>query len=119
MSRHPINLALRFFLEIAALFIFGFWGWQARTDPLRYLLAVGLPLAAAAIWGTFRVPGDPGDAPVAIPGFLRLLIELMFFSAAALALVNAGSAVAGGIFGGLVLLHYAVSHERIARILRQ
>ena len=119
MDKHPINLAVRFFLEITALFIFGVWGWQARTDWPRYLLAVGLPLAVAAIWGTFRVPGDPGEAPVAIPGSIRLLIEVVFFTGATFALFDFGSGIIGWIFGGLVTLHYAVSYERIAWLLKR
>ena len=27
MSAHPINLALRFILELAALYALGYWGW--------------------------------------------------------------------------------------------
>jgi len=119
MDKHPINLAVRFFLEIAALFIFGVWGWQSRTDWPRYLIAVGLPLGAAALWGTFRVPGDPGEAPVAIPGLIRLFLEVMFFTAATLALIDFGSGVTAWIFGGVVILHYAVSYERIAWMLER
>ena len=119
MSKHPLNLAFRFFLEIAALFVFGLWGWQARMDALRYFLAAGLPLAAAALWGIFRVPGDPDSAPVAIPGILRLLIELLFFSAAVLALIDTGTPVMGWIYAGLVVLHYAISYDRIIWLLWQ
>ncbi|MBN2245139.1 MAG: DUF2568 domain-containing protein, partial [Candidatus Aminicenantes bacterium] len=38
-----------------------------------------------ALWGTFRVPGDSsssGKAPIPIPGFLRLFLELVIFSLA-------------------------------------
>ena len=61
MGSHPLNLTLRFLLELAALIGFGYWGWGAAAGPLRWLLALGLPLLAAVLWGTFAVPDDPSD----------------------------------------------------------
>jgi protein involved in polysaccharide export with SLBB domain len=58
MGQNPLNLALRFVLEIVALIAVGYWGWTAATGVLGYVLAIGLPLLAAVFWGTFRVPGD-------------------------------------------------------------
>ena len=75
MSAHPVNLALRFLLEIAALLALGHWGRQRFDGGLRYLLAVGIPLLAAVLWGTFRVNDDPGPAPVPVPGYLRLIFR--------------------------------------------
>ncbi|MCI0714312.1 MAG: YrdB family protein, partial [Chloroflexi bacterium] len=75
MSKNPLNLALRFFLELAALYAMGYWAWTQNEGLLRIVLTIGLPLVAAAMWGVFRVPGDPKDAPVAIPGWLRLVLE--------------------------------------------
>jgi uncharacterized protein DUF2568 len=49
MGQNPLNLALRFFLELAALYFIGNWGWTRHTGVLRYLLAFGLPLLAAVI----------------------------------------------------------------------
>jgi hypothetical protein len=63
MGYHPINLALRFLLELAALYFIGRWGWVQYDGIWRYILAIGLPLVAATIWGVFRVPDD-GGAPV-------------------------------------------------------
>jgi hypothetical protein len=119
MSKHPLNLAFRFSLEMAALLIFGFWGWESRTDWLRYILTGGLPLAAAAIWGAFRVPGDPGNALVPIPGWLRLSLEALFFSLATLSLFNISTGAIAWIFGGCVLLHYGISYDRITWLVKQ
>jgi hypothetical protein len=60
----------------------------ARVGSLggERLLGIGLPLLAMALWGTFRVPGDPGDAPVAA----RLALELVEFGAATWLLIDAG-----------------------------
>lgn len=82
MSNHPGNLALRFLLELFSLFAMRYWGWTQHTALLRVLFAIGLPVLAAALWGTFRVPDDPGKAPVAIPGYLRLLLEASYFNGA-------------------------------------
>ncbi len=75
MGSHSLNLALRFLLELAALGAMGYWGWTQHEGPVRWRWAIGLPLVAAVLWGTFAVPNDPsrsGQAPVPIPGILRL-----------------------------------------------
>jgi hypothetical protein len=122
MSQNPINLAVRFLLELAALTALGYWGWTQHTDILRYFLAIGLPLVAAVLWGTFRVPEDAsanGKAPVPVAGWLRLLLELAFFTFAAWCLFDAGAACAGYIFSGIALIHYMISYDRILWLLKQ
>jgi hypothetical protein len=122
MGQNPFNLLLRFVLELAALASLGYWGWTQFDGALRFLLAIGLPLLAATIWGTFRVPGDAsasGRAPVPVRGTLRLLIELGLFGSATWALFDAGATGSAYIFGGLVFLHYIVSYDRIAWLMKQ
>jgi hypothetical protein len=72
MSQNPINLALRFVLELVALFAIGYWGWTQHTGVWQPLLGIGLPLLAAAAWGTFRVPDDPGKPLVTVPGWVAV-----------------------------------------------
>ena len=122
MSSNPINLLVRFALELGSLFSIGYWGWTQHDGSLKYLLAIGLPLIAAVFWGTFRIPGDAsssGKAPVAVAGWVRLLLELVFFGAGTWALFASGQNSWGWIFGLVVLIHYAVSYDRIAWMLRQ
>ncbi|NJC97132.1 MAG: hypothetical protein C3F07_18155 [Anaerolineales bacterium] len=119
MGQNPINLALRFFLELAALYLIGRWGWLQSGGILRYLLAVGLPLMAAIIWGAFRVPGDGGAPRVKVSGIVRLFIEILFFGFAIWSLFDTGAAKAGWILGGIVLFHYVISYDRIVWLLRQ
>ena len=72
MSNNPLNLGLRFILELVMLYALGFWGWTRHAGFLRYLLTIGLPLLAAGLWGVFRVPEDAsanGKAPVPVPGW--------------------------------------------------
>lgn len=119
MANHPINLALRFILELVALFALGYWGWTQHSGVARLLWAIGLPLVAAVLWGTFRVPDDPGKAPVLVPGLVRLLLEAVFFGAATWALYAAGLGFLSLAFGIIVLLHYVVSYDRIAWLLKR
>lgn len=114
---HPTNLALRFLLELAALAALAFWGWSTHAGSARVAWAVGLPLAAAVAWGTFRVPGDPGDAPVAVPGPVRLVLELGLFATAAGLLVAADRPVVAGTFAALVAVHYVIARERVRWLL--
>ena len=116
MSSHPLNLTVRFLLELSALFVLGMWGWQLREDGLRFVLAIGIPLLLAVLWGVFAVPNDPsrsGKAPVPVPGWLRLLLELAFFGLAVWALADLGYSIAAWLLGLLVFVHYLVSYDRI------
>jgi hypothetical protein len=122
MSQNPINLAVRFFLEIAALIAIGYWSWAQHTGFLRVVLVIVLPLLAAFLWGTFRTPEDASanrKAPVPIPGWIRLLLELVFFGFAAWGLFNAGATLAAWIFSCTVLIHNLVSYDRIAWLVKQ
>ena len=119
MANNPLNLALRFILELIGLYALGYWGWTQNTGITRYVLVVGLPLLAAALWGTFRVPNDPGKATVAVPGVVRLLLEAVYFTAATLAFYTAGQENWALIFGIVVLAHYVISYDRILWLLKQ
>lgn len=122
MGTHPINLTVRFFLEVAALVSLGMWGWNQSDSGLRILLAIGLPLIFAAIWGTFAVPDDPsrsGKAVIAIPGLIRLIIEIGFFGCAIWSLYDLGFHKTSVAFGVLVILHYLVSYDRIKWLIAQ
>jgi hypothetical protein len=122
MSSHPANLILRFLLEASSLVALGYWGWNQSQGPLRYLLAVGIPVAAAFLWGTFAVPEDPtrsGKAPIPISGRLRLALELAFFAFTTWALYSAGENLLAGIFAAIVISHYAISYDRLTWLVKQ
>lgn len=51
MGSHPINLAIRFLLEVSALIAMGMWGWRQSEGWVRLLLALSIPLIAAVVWG--------------------------------------------------------------------
>ena len=122
MGSNPINLGVRFMLEMVALYAFGRWGWQQSDGWLRYVLVIGLPLLAMVLWGTFAVPADPsrsGNAPVPVAGIIRLMLELAFFAAATWCFYDAGLPTWGMVFGIVVLIHYAISYDRIVWLLKQ
>ncbi len=121
MGSHPVNLAIRFLLEVSALLVMGVWGWRSNEDWPRFVLAIGIPIVIAAVWGTFAVPGDPsrsGSAPVAVPGILRIVIELSVFVLAVLALSDLGYIRSNWIFGIIILIHYMLSYDRILWLIK-
>jgi hypothetical protein len=121
MASHPLNLAVRFLLEIAALLALGYWGFDQHSGIWRFVLGLGLPVLAAIAWGTFAVPDDrsrSGSAPVPVPGAVRLILELALFGLASWALYDAGRPVLALILAGVTVVHYVVSYDRIAWLLR-
>lgn len=120
MEMNPINLAVRFILEVIALVSLGIWGWKFSDQWFHYLLAMGIPVALAIVWGTFNVPDDPsrsGGAPVVVPGLVRLVIEIGIFSVTVWALYDIGYTKFSFILMVAVLIHYVVSYERIMWLL--
>ena len=122
MGSHPINLAIRFLLELSALLAMGVWGWRQSEGWFRFVLALGIPILVAAVWGTFAVPNDPsrsGSAPVAVPGILRLVIEAAIFIFAVWALYDIGFTKLSWLFGIIVAIHYLVSYDRVLWLIKQ
>ncbi len=122
MGSHPINLAIRFLLELSALLTMGVWGWRQSEGWFRFVLAPGIPIIVAVVWGTFAVPNDPsrsGAAPIAVPGILRLAIELAVFALAIWALADLGYTSPSWILGIMVAIHYITSYDRILWLITQ
>ena len=116
MGSHPLNLTLRFLLELCAMFAMGYWGWTQHEGLVRWIWTIGTPLIAAILWGTFAVPNDPsrsGNAPVPTPGALRLLLELLIFAVGTIALIASQQNSAGMVLAIVVIFHYAISYDRI------
>jgi hypothetical protein len=98
-------LAVRFLLELAALAALAYAGWRAH-----WLLGIALPVAAAALWGTFVAPKRIVDTPTPV----QLLVEALVFGGAAVALVLADQAVLG-----IVLVVVAVGDRVLISVLRE
>jgi hypothetical protein len=116
-------LALRFALEVASLVALSNWALAAGdSSRLRLLAAVSLPLAAAVVWGTFAVPGDPsrnGRAPIRVRGWQRLGIELLVFAGGAAALAARAHWACFGAFVAALLAHHALTTARLRWLLGQ
>ena len=120
MGSHPLNLVIRFLLEVVVLVAAGMWGWKQSDGGLRFVLAIGLPILLAALWGTFAVPDDPsrsGAAPIITPGVIRLIMELAIFAFASWAFYDMGLNKISLTLGVIVVLHYAFSYDRIMWLL--
>jgi hypothetical protein len=53
LEGNTINLAVRFMLEMSGLVTLGVWGWAKGDGVLKYVLALVVPLIAAAICGEY------------------------------------------------------------------
>lgn len=114
------NLALRFGLELAALVGLAMGAWAVPSGGVRWFAVVLVPLTAAAIWGVFNVVGDPsrsGEAPVEVPGWVRLGIEMVILGGGAEGFYLSERPTIAIGFGVLVAVHYALSLSRIQWLL--
>lgn len=122
MGAHPANLLLRFLLEIVALISMGFWAYGLTSSNLRLALMIVVPLLFATIWGVFAVPNDPsrsGNAPVPIRGWLRLIFELLFVGFSVWCLYRLALYQVSFGMGLIVLVHYFISYDRVAWLMRR
>jgi hypothetical protein len=122
MGSHPLNLFIRFLLELTVLVSSGIWAWKQTESNWRYAIALLIPLILGSIWGVFAVPNDPsrsGSAPVVTPGFVRLALELGIFTWGTWILYNMGWHRFSLTFGILVVLHYLTSYDRIIWLITQ
>lgn len=118
MANHPLNLVLRFLLELFALYSLGYWGWTQHNGLARVLWTIGLPLAAAILWGTLRAPGHPGPAPLIVPGVIRLGVEALVFGGGVWALNAAGRQSWALAFLVILMVHYLLSYDYVLRLIR-
>ncbi len=122
MAKHPLNLALRFLLELAAIITMGIWGFHISEGAFGIIFAILLPLGFAILWGVFAVPNDPsrsGKTVISTPGIIRLFLELGLFAAATWMMSDLDYSIIWWIFGIVVLIHYVLSYERVSWLLKQ
>ena len=100
----PLNLAVKFLLELAALAAFGLWGASIASGVVAVLLAIGLPVVVAVLWGAFAAP----RARRRLPLRLRAPFELAVFALAALALWQAESLAWGAALGVIAVVNAAL-----------
>jgi Protein of unknown function (DUF2568) len=116
------QLAIRFGLEVASLVAIGRYAGGLFRGLWAYAAAWGVPLLIALLWATFAVKGDPsrsGNAPVPIPGLVRLALEMAVFLGGAAALAARNNRVALAIFLAAFVLHHSMTTGRLTWLLRQ
>ena len=122
LAENKINLLFRLLLELAALTGYGYWGWMITEGWIRYLLMILFPLSAALAWGLFAVPDDPsrsGQAPIAVPGWVRLGLEWLIFGLACWGWIQAGQVKTSVVLAGLVAAHYLLSFDRLRWLIQE
>lgn len=119
---HPIQLVLRFALEVAAAWsIMG----AARVISGEEGGSIAALIAGALIigvWVTFNVPGDPsrsGKAPVPVSGGVRLGLELAVFVLGALGFALSARWPLLAVFVAAVVAHHIGTAARIRWLLAQ
>jgi hypothetical protein len=101
-----INLGLAFFLELAALMAFAFWGYAASESTIgKILLGIGVPLIGVAVWGIFAAPRSKRR----LKGLALLAFKIGFFALAVLALIVAGSTMAALILAVVAAINLALA----------
>ncbi len=78
-------LTLAFLSELAALGVLAAWGWRTGSGAGRWLLAAGLPVVAAVLWGAFAAPRARFDVPAA-----RVAVQIGVLGGAVVALAVLG-----------------------------
>jgi len=117
VGSHPLNLTVRFLLEIAVWVAAGAFGWQRFDGVWRWIAVIGFPLGLMTLWGTFAVPNDPsrGGTPlVPVPGVVRLFLELAVFGAGVACMHAIGQTRWAIALTAVTVAHYALSWDRIA-----
>ena len=94
-------ISIFFLLEIAMLVSFMYWGFHLDASLfVKILFGVGTPILVAVIWGTFIAP--KASIPVSVP--IRILLQIILFSSAAMALYFSEKGTLAIIFGTVVLI---------------
>jgi hypothetical protein len=100
-----IWLTVAFLAELAALVALAVWGWSAvDSTSWRLVLAVAAPAAAGVLWGVFAAPRASVRVPV-----LTVLVKVLVFGAAVLALVATGHPVLAVTLAAAALLSSLLS----------
>jgi hypothetical protein len=97
-----INLGIAFLLELCMLGALAYWGFQGTDSvPLKLLLGIGVPIVVIVIWARFMAP----NSSTRLTGTAYLLLKLVLFGAAAIALAMAGQATLAIIFAVVAVVN--------------
>jgi Protein of unknown function (DUF2568) len=96
------NLALSFLLELCVLVALGYWGFQTGQGTIAKIgLGIGAPVVAVVVWALFGAPNSAWR----LQGPWFLILRVVFFGSAAVALFTAGQRVLGVAFALVFVLN--------------
>jgi hypothetical protein len=99
------NLVLRFLLELCALVVLAYWGFQTgRGLIVKIGLCIAAPLLAAVVWAMLVAP----NAAVPLPGLVPFVLGLAILGLAAIGLAATGHPYLAVIFGAIVVINAAL-----------
>lgn len=97
-----INLASAFFLEIAMILAFGYFGFHyPQNILLKYVLMIALPLVAIILWGYFAAPKSKHR----LQQPYRVLFALAIFGASVFLLNMTGKTMLAAVFAIMVIIN--------------
>ena len=97
-------------------------GYSLADGWVGLVAAVAFALVGAALWGTLAVPGDPsrsGEAPRPVSGRVRLVVEAVVLGAGVYGFVAVGRGEIAFALLLLLVMHYALSADRVRWLLEQ
>lgn len=97
-----INTAIAFFLELAMLIAFGYWGFHGEKSTwLKWLLGIGIPLIVIVAWGFWMAPRSEYRLGL-LPG---VIVSSILFLLAAAALYQTGQTTLATIMAVITIVH--------------
>ena len=104
-SMRGLNLAFRFILELLALVALFLWGTSVSDDlPVQLVIGLGAPVIVIVLWSLFVAP----KASRRLSDPLRLALELLIFTIAALSFGLASGPVVAVMYGLAVAISLAL-----------
>jgi hypothetical protein len=101
------NLALAFFLELCVLVALGYWGFQTGQGTIAKIgLGIGAPAVAVVVWALFGAPKSVWQ----LHGLWFLILQVVFFGSAAVALFASGQRVLGMAFALVFVVNLVLTY---------
>ncbi len=96
------NLAVAFFLELAMIVSFGYFGYQYPDNMIvKYCLMIILPLTATSLWGYFAAPKSKHR----LPKNQRTVFALLLFGTSIFLLNLAGKTELAVFFAIFIVIN--------------
>lgn len=100
-----VNVIVTFFLELGVLIAWAYYGFESGPHiALKLLLGLGLPILAALVWSLFGAPRGIWH----LVGIWRLLLQIVFFGSAVVALFLSGQPIWGIVYALVFIINTAL-----------